>query len=161
ALGSVLHIETGGVGDTKVSDQVFWFFMHLFMDKPDQAGLPYSNVMNPPPTYEDGMVLMDQDMKTNPGCGNSDGDVVYRLREGIERFLVTDINNPAATARAQSNIYIMWDVVSTNTQMFNHVPGGCNVLYMDGHVEFMKYMKGGSAPTDAMVAVATGLIPSN
>jgi prepilin-type processing-associated H-X9-DG protein len=21
----------------------------------------------------------------------------------------------------------------------NHVPGGCNVLYMDGHVEFVKY----------------------
>ncbi len=21
----------------------------------------------------------------------------------------------------------------------NHVPGGCNVLYLDGHVEFMKY----------------------
>ena len=22
---------------------------------------------------------------------------------------------------------------------FNHVPGGSNVLYMDGHVEFLKY----------------------
>ncbi len=22
---------------------------------------------------------------------------------------------------------------------FNHVPGGCNVLYMDAHVEFIKY----------------------
>lgn len=22
---------------------------------------------------------------------------------------------------------------------FNHVPGGCNVLWMDGHVEFQKY----------------------
>lgn len=22
---------------------------------------------------------------------------------------------------------------------FNHLPGGCNVLYMDGHVEFVRY----------------------
>jgi len=22
---------------------------------------------------------------------------------------------------------------------FNHIPGGANVLYMDGHVEFIKY----------------------
>ena len=24
------------------------------------------------------------------------------------------------------------------SQSFNHVPGGCNVLYMDGHVEFLE-----------------------
>ncbi|MCA1902739.1 MAG: hypothetical protein LDL53_11065 [Candidatus Hydrogenedens sp.] len=23
--------------------------------------------------------------------------------------------------------------------VFNHIPGGCNVLYMDGHVEFIRY----------------------
>jgi len=23
--------------------------------------------------------------------------------------------------------------------IFNHLPGGCNVLYMDGHVEFIKH----------------------
>ena len=23
--------------------------------------------------------------------------------------------------------------------VYNHVPGGCNVLYMDGHVEFVKF----------------------
>jgi prepilin-type processing-associated H-X9-DG protein len=30
---------------------------------------------------------------------------------------------------------------------FNHVPGGSNVLYMDGHVEFLKYQgDGGTYP---------------
>ena len=24
---------------------------------------------------------------------------------------------------------------------FNHIPGGCNVLWMDGHVEFQRYGK--------------------
>ena len=26
---------------------------------------------------------------------------------------------------------------------FNHVPGGSNVLFMDGHVSFLKYPAGG------------------
>jgi len=65
---------------------------------------------------------------------------LYRLREGIERFFITDINNPGASAKAQSAIWIMWDDVSAaRPDMMNHIPGGCNVLYMDGHVEFIKY----------------------
>lgn len=65
---------------------------------------------------------------------------VYRLREGIERFLITDINNPSASAKAQSEIPVSGDWVSTDVgQEFNHVPGGCNFLYMDGHVEFLRF----------------------
>ena len=67
------------------------------------------------------------------------------LREGVERFMITDINNPAASAQAQSTIPVMMDQWSVNApglggvERFNHVPGGSNVLYMDGHVEFLKY----------------------
>jgi prepilin-type N-terminal cleavage/methylation domain-containing protein/prepilin-type processing-associated H-X9-DG protein len=64
---------------------------------------------------------------------------VYRLREGIERFFITDINNPAASAVAQSELPVMIDQVTTDTAEFSHVPGGANVLFMDGHVEFRKY----------------------
>ncbi|MBN2308196.1 MAG: DUF1559 domain-containing protein [Candidatus Hydrogenedentes bacterium] len=64
---------------------------------------------------------------------------VLRLREGIERFLITDINNPAATAQAQSELPVMWDVLSAAVEDFNHIPGGSNVLYMDGHVKFEKW----------------------
>lgn len=67
------------------------------------------------------------------------GSVLFRLREGIERFLITDINNPASSARASSTIPLMWDHVSTATIDFTHVPGGGNVLYLDGHVEFLRY----------------------
>ncbi len=83
----------------------------------------------------------------------------YRfLREGIERFIITDINNPAAGARAQSDMFVMWDAWTdgrnaSNTDpsqsylgggqaaiaYFNHIPGGCNVLYMDGHVEYVRF----------------------
>ncbi len=64
---------------------------------------------------------------------------VYRLREGIERFFISDINNPAASARAQSELAVMFDVLTMLVRDFNHVPGGCNVLFMDGHVKFLKY----------------------
>ncbi len=89
--------------------------------------------------------------------GNIPGTSYTRIKEGAERFMITDINNPAAGAMAQTTIPVMWDVVSAqasddftdgnNTSLdtadstikFNHVPGGANILYMDGHVEFMKF----------------------
>ena len=80
--------------------------------------------------------------------------VLYRLREGIERFFITDINNPAASAKAQSEIGFFWDELSTDIHEFNHIPGGANVLYMDGHVEFIKYP--GTWPVTRIVAWITG-----
>ena len=74
--------------------------------------------------------------------GNGGGSVVYRLREGIERFMITDINNPAASAQAQSEAPVMFDTVSATTNstaQYNHIPGGANTLYLDGHVAFNKY----------------------
>lgn len=64
---------------------------------------------------------------------------LYRLREGVERFLITDINNPAASALAQSELGFFFDYVAPTPSDFNHVPGGGNILYMDGHVGFLRY----------------------
>lgn len=64
-----------------------------------------------------------------------------RLRMGIERFFITDINNPAASAQAASEIPIMWDEIAVyaSSSAFNHVPGGGNCLFMDGHVEWLPW----------------------
>jgi len=78
------------------------------------------------------------------GHGNGGKNSLLNLREGVERFMITDINNPGAGAKAQSSIYVYMDVASTRVDEFNHVPGGSNVLYMDGHVEFQRYP--GEAP---------------
>jgi len=74
---------------------------------------------------------------------------LYWFREGIERFFITDINNPASSSMAQSELAVMWDSSRTYgidddnpgqvSPEFNHVPGGANVLFMDGHVEFFRY----------------------
>ncbi|MDX9973727.1 MAG: DUF1559 domain-containing protein [FCB group bacterium] len=73
------------------------------------------------------------------GYGTARTDSILRLKEGIERFLITDINNTAGSAKAQSSIVIMADLASSDPSLFSHVPGGINQLYMDGHVEFSKY----------------------
>ena len=92
-----------------------------------------------------------------PTCGNGDSDTIYRLREGIERFLITDINNPGASAQAQSEIDVMYDTLATVPSAYNHVPGGSNVLYLDGHVQFQRYDKGGPGPVNGPVAELIGL----
>ena len=77
--------------------------------------------------------------------GTAGSTTLTKLREGAERFLITDINNPAGSAMAQSEVAVMWDrfVYSTTDSdrrsRFNHLPGGSNVLFMDGHVEFVRY----------------------
>ncbi|MCX8065305.1 MAG: DUF1559 domain-containing protein [Candidatus Hydrogenedentes bacterium] len=90
------------------------------------------------------------------GEGNGGNNTLYRLREGIERFLITDINNPSASSKAQSEIFIMLDQLGTagTAVFFNHIPGGCNVLYLDGHCEFLRY------PTKAPVNEAVANIMS-
>jgi len=61
------------------------------------------------------------------------GGRLYRVREGVERFFIANINRPASSAQAQSEIPVMFDAAHV------HVPKGSNVLYMDGHVKFIRY----------------------
>lgn len=85
----------------------------------------------------------------NPGSpvpGNFEVQLL-RTKEGVERFMITDINNPAASSKAQSDIVVMCDFAKTvgfgggqgDRINFNHLPGGSNILFFDGHVEFGRY----------------------
>ena len=112
-----------------------------------------------PLNYGTAFAAVDADLSgLTQGQGNGGGTTIYRIREGIERFLITDINNPAASAHAQSELFVMWDVVSLDSQFFNHVPGGCNVLYMDGHVEFIRYQAEQKMPVNQAMAIAAAFI---
>ncbi len=73
------------------------------------------------------------DLPVPEGTGTAGGDAILRIREGVERFMIGDPGDLGGMARAQSDIPIMIE------RPENHVPGGGNVLYLDGHVEFVHY----------------------
>ncbi|MBN2310074.1 MAG: hypothetical protein JXR94_13960, partial [Candidatus Hydrogenedentes bacterium] len=90
------------------------------------------------------------DFSANLPATTSYGSVVYRLRCGIERFVVTDINDTEAMAQVRQETPVMFDWPD------NHQAGwGGNVLYLDGHVEFVDY---GQFPmTDTTIGALAGL----
>ena len=111
--------------------------------------------------YLDGTPVWDASLWD---CVGSDGEVggspnILKLREGVERFLITDINNAANGAIGQSEVPVMWDqqqATQTNGDMkFHHLPGGANVLYMDGHVAFVRYPSDEIPCTPLMGAMGT------
>lgn len=57
---------------------------------------------------------------------------LFRLREGIERFLITDINNPGSSMRARSEILLLMETPPPPSE-----PDRSKrlVLYLDGHIE--------------------------
>lgn len=64
-------------------------------------------------------------------------------------------------AQAQSGLPVVWDPFSVNPASggFNHIPGGANVLYMDGHVKFIVY-PGDYLVTRVWAAVSDSTVPS-
>jgi prepilin-type N-terminal cleavage/methylation domain-containing protein/prepilin-type processing-associated H-X9-DG protein len=104
--------------------------------------------------------VRDKDFDIGAPYGNGGGNMVYRLREGIERFMITDINNAGASNKAQSAIFLMYDVLSTDVSNYNHIPGGSNVLFMDGHVEFRRYTPPAEGPVSRAFARVAGAIGS-
>jgi prepilin-type N-terminal cleavage/methylation domain-containing protein/prepilin-type processing-associated H-X9-DG protein len=82
--------------------------------------------------------------------GNGNSNTMFRLREGIERFLITDINNAKSGAQAQSDVPIVMDHPSVKPKNYTHEPAGANVMFMDGHVEFIRNNDG--APVTSGVA---------
>jgi prepilin-type processing-associated H-X9-DG protein len=141
ALGGIGAALGLTVGSEPISDQLVRWMVFL------AGGLVSSNDK-----------IADDDITNVAPDGNSEGDTIYRLREGIERFLITDINNPAASAQAQSEVHVMYDILSTDASDYNHVPGGANVLYMDGHVDFHRYEPTGDAPVNGATAITVGFL---
>lgn len=63
-----------------------------------------------------------------------DGALI-QMREGVERFFITDITQPFQSAMAQAKIPLLIEWPGHHKDIAN----GGNVLFMDGHVEYMPY----------------------
>jgi prepilin-type N-terminal cleavage/methylation domain-containing protein/prepilin-type processing-associated H-X9-DG protein len=85
--------------------------------------------------------VSDQDFKTQvyPGYQVGGRDRFLRLRGGIERFLITNLNSMATADVAAARVPVMWDHATTKIIDFSHVPGGGNVVFLDGHAEFLRF----------------------
>lgn len=88
--------------------------------------------------------------------GSGGTSKLLRLKEGVERFVITDINNAAGSAKAQSNMIVSFDRVNSDVRKMYHVPGGANILFMDGHVEFKKYPSSDNPIANALSANVDG-----
>ncbi len=76
------------------------------------------------------------------GDGNLDIDLdvpdrtpskIFRLREDVARFIITDISQPRPASHIPSKLPVLIERPGT------HEPEGGNVLFMDGHVEYIQY----------------------
>jgi len=92
----------------------------------------------------------DEDLEVPPDRGSGARNVICRLREGVERLFITDMTNQAASAFVQSEIPVIIE------RPENHIPTGGNVLFMDGHVRFMRY-PGGWPMTETTIGVLESL----
>jgi len=92
----------------------------------------------------------DEDLEVGEGTGTGGGDVLYRLREGTGRIIASDPQSPQDVAVAESEIPVLIERID------NHVPAGANVLFLDGHVAFMRY-PGEWPMTEETVEILEGL----
>ena len=120
--------STGGTSNPLLNAAALGEFIQKFTDNA-QAVTSGTSPSGPDP--------FNTDIELDPGV-NAPYDI-RRLRDGIERFYITDINNPGGSAKAQSDISFMFDLLALTPELYNHVPGGSNVLFLDGHVEFLKF----------------------
>ena len=114
--------------EAAIDDESYFYLGYAVADEKDLAAFCTA--------YKEHMAKgepIDGDLTVPQGTGSLGGSIIYQLREGIERFFITDINNPAGAAILQSKLPVLIE------RPENHVPKGGNVLFMDGHVEFVKY----------------------
>ncbi len=71
----------------------------------------------------------------------------YRLGKGVEIFFTTNYGDPEAAARMRATIPVMFETF--DIPGFGREPDGANVLYLDGHVDYVRF--GEAFPVNAGV----------
>ncbi len=159
-------VAGAGVDPCAITAQSYMYFAWALDDVKYSDGPPNDMGSAPEGVFLVTLGTVLGEAATTPGPSVYDDDVevrgsaygdydILRLREGIERFFISDINDPAASAKAQSELVVMMDLNSTTVEEYNHVPGGSNVLWMDGHVTFSRFP--GDFPTTRVFAMLTSM----
>jgi prepilin-type processing-associated H-X9-DG protein len=120
-----LNIATIAESDAPsvMGDHSYWYLGYML---PDEAtGLAFVNHFRT--AARSGEVLTE-----TIEAPELESERIFRLRNGIERFLITDIHDARAATGLQSTIPLIIERPGFHE-------GGANVLFLDGHVEFMPY----------------------
>ena len=137
--GSFYRTCDNGARIPRLPDISYWYTGFAM----NETNFTMENAFNWDLTLGQDLANFDKDL-TEGALGpildvNGNPATVWRVREGIERFFITDINNPAASSKAQSTVAVFFDKVWPAAEAYNHIPGGGNILFMDGHVQFERY----------------------
>jgi hypothetical protein len=89
----------GDAPEDRFTDQYYVYTGYLLTEQTDLAAFAAGYTAQ---------IVAGGDFSDNLPVATSYGDELFRLREGIERFLITDINNPNIP-NPQSSIPILWD----------------------------------------------------
>lgn len=111
-----------------IDDQCFFYLGYAVTGETDMAGFCAA--------YKDHIakgIPFDDDLKVLTGQGSLGGETIYRLRDGIELVFAAGLGNPAAANVWRSKIPVLIE------RPENHMLDGGNVLFLDGHVEFLRY----------------------
>ncbi|MFP6617541.1 MAG: M56 family metallopeptidase, partial [Candidatus Hydrogenedentota bacterium] len=103
----------------------YWYLAHAMTN--EEQGLAHINA------YSEILVEGDGNLDIDFDAPNLTPNKIFRTREGIERLFLTDLNDPDQGPQIQSTIPILIDRPGT------HDPEGGNVLFLDGHVEYIRY----------------------
>jgi prepilin-type processing-associated H-X9-DG protein len=118
---SILQCPANPAGVLSIDDHSYFYLGYVIRNEDEMAA--FAEV------YEERLsegLFFDEDLPIPPG--KVPGDKLYRLREGVERDVST-----LARHVAQAHIPVLIE------RLGHHEPDGGNVLYMDGHVEFLAY----------------------
>ena len=133
--GSFRRICDSGAILPRLPDISYWYTGFAM----NETNFTMLNAFNWNLTLAADLANFDKDLTEEVFDVNGNPATIWRDREGIERFFITDINNPAASSKAQSTIAVFFDKVWPAAEAYNHIPGGGNILFMDGHVQFERY----------------------
>jgi prepilin-type processing-associated H-X9-DG protein len=76
--------------------------------------------------------------RTHRLLGNGESLMLFRLRQGVDRFLLGPTSNPVGIEEIEAAIPVMMDATTLAPGTSSHGAEGSNVLFMDGHVEFIR-----------------------
>ncbi|GMV92879.1 MAG: hypothetical protein AMXMBFR82_26570 [Candidatus Hydrogenedentota bacterium] len=118
--------SSGGIGE-RVTDDSYYYLGYVVTN--EDEGRAFVDAYRQHAAAGDGF---EGDLPAPPGAGTGGSDRFLRLRTDPNAMLPNQSGLPPGAIPALAEIPVMFD------RPDNHIPPGINVLYLDGHVEFIR-----------------------